>query len=298
MTNTLKTVILFHNKENKMKKRLSFLALIPICGLLCTTCSSLGSIVKAPDVKLKSVAFSSIDFNGLTLINNVEVKNNISINIPLPRIDWNLAVANNPFINGAINSGGSLQSRGTTEVQFPVSFTYADLIKVITSLNDNNARYKIKMTAYIPVPGLGELSWPLEHEGKLPILRLPNVSVAAAPTVSFTYGSAPGIPTGGKVEFALNVKNNSNIAVKINDLSYVLKINNTSLQKVGVVGNPTINSGATEKINIQLPLALNDITAIGVNALKGNFKYSLTGNYKFGLPDFPLLKDVGSSFTL
>jgi LEA14-like dessication related protein len=298
MTNTRKKVIIFYNKEKKMKKRLLFLAAILISVFLCTTCSSLGNIVKAPDVKLKSVAFSSIDFTGLTLLSNVEVTNNIMLDIPLPKIDWNLSIANSPFLKGVISSNGSLKSRGSTEVQFPVSFTYTDLIKAITSLNDNNARYKIKMTAYIPVPGFGDLSWPLEHEGKLPILRLPNVSLASVPTVTFTYGSVPGIPTGGKVEFALNVKNNCNVALKINDLSYVLKIGNTSLPKGGVVGSPSINPGATEKINIQLPLALGDITSIGVNVLKGNFKYNLTGNYKFGIPEFPLLKDVGSSFTL
>jgi LEA14-like dessication related protein len=235
---------------------------------------------------------------GLTLLNNVEVKNNIALDIPLPKIDWNLTIANNQFLKGVIDSSGTLKSRGSTVVQFPVSFTYIDLIRAITSLNDNNARYKIKMTAYIPVPGFGDLSWPLEYEGKLPILRLPNVSFASVPTVIFTYGSIPGLPTGGRIEFALNVKNNCNVALKINDLSYVLKIGNTTLPRGGVVGSPSINPGATEKINIQLPLALGDITSIGVNVLKGNFKYSLTGNYKFGIPEFPLLKDVGSSFTL
>jgi LEA14-like dessication related protein len=281
-----------------MIKKISLLMLIPICGLLCTTCGTLGNIVKPPDVKLKSVAFSSIDFTGLTLMNNVEVKNNIALDIPLPKIDWNLSISNNPFVNGTINSGGSLKSRGSTEVQFPVTLTYMDLLRTITSLNENNATYKIKMVAYITVPGFGDLSWPLEHEGKLPILRLPNVSLASVPTVTFTYGSVPGIPTGGRIEFALNVKNNCNVALKINDLSYVLKIGNTTLPKGGVVGSPSINAGATEKITVQLPLALGDITTIGVNVLKGNFKYSLTGNYKFGIPEFPLLNDVGSSFNL
>jgi len=281
-----------------MIKKLSILLLIPICGLLCSTCSTTGNIVKPPDVKLKSVAFSSIDFTGLTLMNNVEVKNNIALDIPLPKIDWNLFISNNPFVNGTINSAGTLKSGGSTEVQFPVTLTYMDLLRAITSLNENNATYKIKMTAYIPVPGFGDLSWPLEHEGKLPILRFPNVSLASVPTVIFTYGSIPNIPTGGRIEFVLNVKNNCNVALKINDLSYSLKIGNTTLPKGGVVGSPSINAGATEKITIQLPLALGDITTIGVNVLKGNFKYSITGNYRFGIPEFPLLNEVGSSFTL
>jgi LEA14-like dessication related protein len=293
----IKSVILYFRRK-KLIKKISLLILISICGLLFSTCSTTGKIIKPPDVRLKSVAFSGIDFTGLTLMNNVEVKNNIALDIPLPKIDWNLSISNNQYLNGVINSGGTLKSRGSTVVQFPVTFTYMDLLRAITSLNENNATYKIKMTAYIPVPGFGDLSWPLEHEGKLPILRFPNVSLASVPTVIFTYGAIPGIPTGGRIEFALNVKNNCNVALKINDLSYSLKIGNTTLPKGGVVGSPSINAGATEKITVQLPLALGDITTIGVNVLKGNFKYSLTGNYKLGIPEFPLLNEVGSSFTL
>jgi LEA14-like dessication related protein len=282
-----------------MKKKISLIAVILACCLLWTACNTTDNKIRAPEVKLKSVAFSGIDFSGLTLLSNVEIKNKNSIDIPLPKIDWDLSVVNSPFVKGVINSGGMLKSKGSTVVQIPVTFTYDNLIRAISVLNDTNARYKIKMTAYINVPGLGDFSWPLEHEGKIPILRLPNISVAESPSVTFTYGLIPGIPTGGNITFALNVKNNSNVAVKINDLSYILKIGNTTLPKGGVVGSPTINSGATEKITIQLPLAIGEITSIGVNVLRGNnLKYSLTGNYKFGIPEFSFLNNVGSSFTL
>jgi len=283
-----------------MKRKLLILAAVLICGLVCATCSILSGVAKMvkPEVTLKSVDFSKIDFNGLTLLSTLNVKNDNPIDIPLPKIDWDLSIANNPFVNGIIQSEGSLKSRGSTQVQFPVSFTYANLIKVITTLNDNNAKYKIKMIAHIPIPVLGDLSWPLEYEGKLPLLRLPDISIAAAPSASFTYGSIPGIPTGGKIELALNVKNNSNIAIMIKDLSYVLQVGNTPLPKVGITGNPNLKPGTTEKITFQLPLAIKDITSIGANVLKGNFNFNLTGNYKFGLPDFPLLNEVGDSFSL
>jgi len=277
-----------------MKRKLLLMAAILICGLLCTTCSALNSLlkgaVKPPKVTLKSVDFSSIDFTGLTLLSKVNVQNGTSVSIPLPKIDWDLFVISNPFVKGTIQSKGSLKSQGTTEVQFPVSFTYADLIKTVASLTDDNAKYKIKMIAQIPVPKLGNMSWPLEHEGKIPLMRVPNISIATAPSASLS-------PTGGNVSFALNVKNNSNIAVAINELSCNLKINNTSLSKGGVTGKPRINPGATEKINIQIPLSLSEIASVGANVLRGNFNYNLTGNYKFGIPDFPLLNEVGDSFT-
>ena len=281
-----------------MKKRILLIAII--FSLMFTTCAIMQNAVKKPEVTLKSVEFTSIDFTGLTLLSKVDVKNNYIINVPLPKIDWDLFVIGNPFVKGVVQSNGSLKSLESTEVQFPVSFKYTDLLKAVTALNDDNARYKIKMTASIQVAEFGELSWPFEHEGKIPIMRVPRITVAAAPKVSITYGSGTiPIPTGGKIEFALNIKNNSNIAVKVNNFSCDLKIGNSSLLKGGVTGNPGINAGATETIPFSFSLSTVDIANIGLTVLTGGkFTYNLTGNYKFGIPEFPLLNEVGSSFTL
>jgi len=290
-----------------MKRKFLFIAVVLISGLICSTCSSLSDVlkggakdnVKEPEVTLNSVDFSNIDFNGLTLLSKVSVRNNNSIDIPLPKIEWELNVVNNPFINGIIQSNGSLKARQSTDVEFPVNLTYANLSKVITSLTDNNAMYKMKMTVYIAVPVLGEIYWgPFECEGKIPIMRIPNISIAESPIVSLTKNNL-GLPTGGKIEFALNVKNNSNVAVKLTELSYILKFNNTSLPKAEITSNPNINVGGTEKLSFEIVLSANDIAEIGATVLSGsNFNYSITGNYKLAIPEFPLLNEVGDTFTL
>jgi len=290
-----------------MKRKFLFITAILISGLICSTCSALSNAlkdgskdtVKEPEVTLKSVDFSNIDFNGLTLLNKVSVRNNNSIDIPLPKIEWELNVVNNPFINGIIQSNGSLKARQSTDVEFPVNLTYSNLSKVITSLTDNNAMYKMKMTVYITVPVIGEIYWgPFEYEGKIPIMRVPNISIAESPIVSLTKNNL-GLPTGGKILFALNVKNNSNVAVKLTELSYTLKFNNTSLPKAEITSNPNINVGATEKLSFEILLSANDIAAIGATVLSGsNFSYSITGNYKLAIPEFPLLNEVGNTFTL
>jgi len=283
-------------KEMNMKKKLLVVAAL-VCGLIATTCDLFKEAVKEPDVSLKSVDFSDICFEGLTLQSTVNVKNENSIDIPLPKIDWDLSVINNPFLNGTIESDGSLKSNDSTEVKFPVSFTYENLINTIIAVNNNdNAQYKINMTLHIPVQGLGDLSWTFGHEGKIPILRVPDITIATAPKATITYGSGI-LPNGGKIEFSLNVKNNSNISVTVNDLSCVLKIGGTPLT-VGVTGKPNIGAKSTQKIDFSFPLTASEIASVGINVLTGtNLEYSLTGNYKFGLPDFPFLNEVGDSFT-
>jgi LEA14-like dessication related protein len=279
----------------KMKGRLSLMAAALICGLMFTTCDLFKDEAKEPEVKLKSVDFTGIDFTGLTLLSKLDVKNNISIDIPFPKIDWDLLVISRPFVDGVIQSEGFLKSKESTEVQFPVNFTYANLISAITGLNDDNARYKINMIAHIPVPGLRDLSWPFEHEGKIPLLRVPDITVAAAPKATINYSGI--IPTGS-IDFALNVKNNSNVDVTVNELSYDFKVNSASLSKGEIPGKPRINPGNTEKITVNFPMTASEIVTVGIGAITGNFNYILTGNYKFGIPEFPLLNEVGDSFTL
>jgi len=278
-----------------MKKKLSLMAAVLICGLMCNTCDLFKSMVKAPELSLKSVDFTKIDFNGLTLLSKVDVRNDNSIDIPLPKIDWDLNIIDNPFVNGIIQSKGSLKSNDSTEVEFPVSFTYVDLINAIVALTDENAKYKINMMAHIPVPQLGDMSWPFSHEGKIPLIHLPEINVATAPKASITYGSSviPGIPsapTGGKIDFSFNLKNASNVKVKLDQLSCTFKINNIPLS-LGLTDKPTIDAGAIQKIDFSFPLTFSDITNIGLNLLTGSgiSNYSFTVDSKFGFPEFPFV---------
>jgi len=281
-----------------MKRKLSLMAAVLICGLMCNTCDLFKEMVKAPELSLKSVDFTKIDFNGLTLLSKVDVRNDNSIDIPLPKIDWDLHIIDNPFVNGIIQSEGSLKSRGSTEVEFPVSFTYVDLINAIVALTDDNAKYKINMIAHIPVPQLGDMEWPFEHEGKIPLMRAPDINFGTLPKLTITNsGGLIPLPTGGKIDFSLNLKNKSNVAVSVKDLSCVLTIGNHSLPPGGVEGNPKINAGETGTIPFSFSLNTADIAAITTNIISGNISnYNLKGNYKFGIPDFPLLNEVGDSF--
>jgi LEA14-like dessication related protein len=275
-----------------MKRKLSIMAAILICGLVCTTCDLLKDVVKAPEVSLKSVDFTNIDFEGLTLLSKLDIQNDNSITIPLPKIDWDLNIIDNPFVEGIIQSKGALKSRGATEVQFPVNFTYVDLWNTITALTDENAKYKLNMKVHIPVPELGDMSWPLAHEGKVPLMREPYINVATPPK-----GSLSGLT--GKIDFALNMKNNSNIDVIINDFSCVLKIGNTSLSKGGVISKPTIQAGGTGIIPFTFSLTAADIAAIGSSVITGSISnYTITGNYKFGFPEFPFLNELGDTIDI
>jgi len=285
-------------------KKLTLIAAILICGLLYTTCDLFKDMVKEPEVTLDSVDFIKIDFKGLTLQSNIKVKNNISVNIPFPDIDFDLHVFDieSSLVKGTISSEGSLKSNDSTIVHVPTVFTYENLISLISALTDENKKenplYKIKLTAHIPVQG-NDFTFPFEHEGKIPIARLPEITFASAPSASFTYGLIPGIPTGGKIEFSLDVKNKSNVAILIKDLSLDVKIGNTPLPKQGVVTQPKLNPGSTGNIPFQFSLNAADALSILPSVISGGISgFNLTGNYKFSLPDFPFLNELGDSITL
>jgi hypothetical protein len=146
---------------------------------------------------------------------------------------------------------------------------------------------------------LGDLTFQFDHEDKVPLLRLPEITVASRPSTTFS-NHVLGVPTSATISFALDIKNKSNIALKFNDLSYDFKVGSNSLSNGGVLNKPTINSNTTERIPINFIISGADLLAVGVSAITGNsFSYNLTGNYKFSLPDLPLIKDkeFGDSFT-
>jgi len=284
-------------------KKLSFLAAILICGLICTTCDLFKDQVKEPAVTLDSIDFSDINFSGLELLSNVKVENNMSVNIPFPKIDIALGLFDiiDPFVTLEIPSGGTLKSSDSTVIPVPTKIDFASLFNLVAKLTDKDQRenpmYKIKLTTYIPVEGYGEFKIPLEHEGLLPLIKVPDISFASKPKA--TIDKSNFLNPTGKIEFSLNVKNNSNIAVIINALSFTPKVGNYSLSPQGIIGKPELKPGATtESIPITLSLSAIDIGKIGLDLLTGNnLNCSLTGNYLFGI-DFPLVKEIGNTFTL
>jgi len=288
-------------------KKLSFLAAILICGLICTTCDLFKDAVKEPTVTLDSINYSAIDFNGLTLLSNVKVQNNMSLDIPFPQIDVDLGLFDivKPFLSFSLPSGGTLKSSDFTVIPVPTTFDFEGLFNLVAKLTDKDQRenpmYKIKLTTHIPIQG-HDFTIPLESEGLLPLIKVPDIKFASPPKASLTYGSGLlglNVPNGGKIEFSLNVKNNSNIAVLVNELSYDLKIGSTSL-KGGVESKPNIEKDATTELKFTLPLEAAQAVSIVGNVLSGGglSNLSFTGNYKLGLPEFPLIKEFGDSFTV
>jgi len=291
-----------------MKRKLLLIAVVLMCGLMFTTCDFLLDLfkdkVEEPEVTLESVEFSEISFTGITLLSSIKVKNNVSVDIPFPKIDFDLNILDidTPLLTGSIPSGGTLKSNESTVVKVSTPFTYANLINLISAMTDDkkeNPTYKINLTTYIPVQGFGDFSFQFSHDGNIPQMRVPDITVASRPSASLTYSNILGIstPTGGKIDFSLNVKNNSNIAVLVKDLSYNLKIAGTTFTG-GATQKPNLTSKDTGLLTFSFPITAANITSIGLTVLTGgNFNYELTGNYMFGL-DFPLVKELGDSFTL
>jgi hypothetical protein len=50
-------------------------------------------------------------------------------------------------------------------------------------------------------------------------------------------------------------------------------------------------------MTVNFALNASDIAQVGLNALTGSLKYNLTGNYKLSMPEFPLLSELGDSFS-
>jgi len=188
-----------------MKRKLSLITAVLICGLLYTACGVLRDAAEPPVppmppappvplvppavippvVTLQSVDFFKIDFTGITLLSKVAVDNKNSIDIPLPEIDWDLFVIDTPFMTGKEPRGEEpIKSDASTVVDFLLHIFYLDMFKAIPALTGDNAFYKINMTALIPVPELGDMFWPFDHSGLIPIMRPPGISVATSPKAS------------------------------------------------------------------------------------------------------------------
>ena len=257
-----------------------------------TTCQSLKAVLQEPVLSLHSVELANINFTGATVLCKVNVENPNAFSIPFPEIAWEFFINTNSFVNGQIKvDQSSIQARGNTIVEVPVSLNYLEVFNTFGSLRGSDqADYKVALAAKFALPILGDKVWKFEHEGTFPLLK--------APSINFSGISVQNISlTRVDLEIAWEIENNNSFAMKVNDFSYSLSVNNSQWASGNIPGAPQLEAKRTTRIPLAISISglamVRDITEIITRGT--DVVYACNGNLNLGA-DLPGLGNFGNPF--
>ncbi|MDR0525627.1 MAG: LEA type 2 family protein [Spirochaetaceae bacterium] len=235
-----------------LKKMMPFLGIL-LAGTVLSTCGSLPKVIKEPVLSLHSAELTNIDFTGIDLLCKVAVQNPNRIEVPFPKIDWDLFIAEGEFIKGSIQSGDPIKANKSVIVDVSVHVDYLNLYQTIVAMKEasksgsDEMDYKVALAATFDLPILGQTTIPFEIDGKMPILRMLKFSEPsiAIDTIDFT---------GVTLLCSINVENPNKFAIPLPKMDYSYSVNKNAFLSSTMTDSGPLPAKETKKIEIKIPI--------------------------------------------
>ncbi len=118
-----------------MKTRSLSLVPLLVAGLLalpgCALLQGLLGPVPKPTASITGIRITDFSLSGLTLNFDVAIANPYAVPLPLVNVDYALASASQPFLQGQAAMQGEIPANGSKTVTLPAKIAFGELLKVL-----------------------------------------------------------------------------------------------------------------------------------------------------------------------
>jgi LEA14-like dessication related protein len=263
-----------------------FLAVV-FAAITFASCQSLGSVIQEPQVSLKSVELMGVHFNGVDLLCHVDVKNNNRFDIPFPEINWELFVAQSPFISGLLKADSSIKKGQVTTIDIPITVSYEGLYKTFLSLwNSKEIAYAVNLDLGFSFPVIGKKNYHLDFAGNIPLMEMPKVSPGEIKIAKLDF-------SGIELACGFNVENPNNFPIPFPDIAYEYEVAGVPLLTSSLSETKSVAAKSKSTQEIKLSLRYADIFKAAASlANKGEAPSVFSLSPSFPIPAMAEIKDV------
>ena len=124
-----------------------------------------------PKLSFEAPRIAPRGLTGVDLVFDIKVENPNKFSIPFPKLNWNFEVGGEPLVRNSFTGTQTIAAETTGAAAINVSVAYADIIRSVIGLRNNEAPFRLNVDMESPIPSLSSLSNALVIPGTLPILR-------------------------------------------------------------------------------------------------------------------------------
>lgn len=241
-------------------------------------CAWLKGFAKKPNVKLEKVDLLGVDFQRARLRADLLLENRVAVPIRLVKVNWGVRIDGDSLVTGDLDQSLEVPANGTTKVQVPFALKFEDLYRISQKYKEQDeAPYRFEGTVSVDTP-VGPVSLPFKADGKVPVLKVPQVDLAKAEVKGVSF-------TGADLRLKFNVKNPNAIALDVQALDYALTLAGSKVldgklpAALAIAGKGSGMFDAEVRLSFQQAAAA--VQAIGNNS---SAEYSLAGTFSAGTP--------------
>lgn len=150
------------------------LLLAGVLALLVAGCAGLGvgNVMRSPDVDIVGAELTNTGLDGADVLFEFEVDNPNGVALVLDGLDYRLRLNGKPLLDGRQDERTQIAARSESRVDLPVRIRYADLLRVLETLGDDDqTSYEIQADFQFAVPVLGSITVPVTRRGELSLDR-------------------------------------------------------------------------------------------------------------------------------
>jgi LEA14-like dessication related protein len=246
-----------------------------VLGLVAASvggCSILRSFSNKPKVTFKKLDIVGVDFQAARLRADLQVENRFKVPVKLARIDWAVKIDDNSVVSGTNPEGLEVPAEGTALVQVPFALKFEDVYRIQQKYKDvDEAPFRLEGTMAIDTP-VGPVSVPFSHEGRTPVLKIPQVDLAKVDVRGVNM-------TGADVRLKFNVKNPNGIPLDMESLQYALTLAGSKILDGAIPAALAVPAKGEGKFDADVKVSFAQAAAAAqAIASKSSVSYTLDGN--------------------
>jgi LEA14-like dessication related protein len=253
-------------------------------------CHLFRRVVRSPKVTRVRPRIVSLDFRGVDLAFDVDLRSRSRIGMSADGASYALEIQRREFLTGETHEPFDLPAGATVTTTVPFRITYRELWRTYEELRDlGEASYALRGTLFFSPAGR-RIGVPLSRSGTFPILRMPKFSNVRL--------ELPKSPLGRRsLIVRADVFNPNVFEVDIRDFGYTFQLGGAKIARLTVTAAPPIGAGATGRLTLTGRVSPLGIT-MGLMSLEnlknprlipsGDLK---TPHGKVKLPDFPRTRE-------
>ncbi|MGQ9852789.1 MAG: LEA type 2 family protein, partial [Candidatus Oleimicrobiaceae bacterium] len=182
----------------------------------CAALSKIG--VREPTAAVKNVRLTSLSFDQLGLGVQIGVQNPNPVAVTLAGYDYQLSLGATPLLSGVQEQAVTVQRNAESVVEIPVTLVFAELFQTLQSLAEQDStELGIAANLWCDLPVFGRTKLPIKATRRVPLLKLPSLTVEAV-------GAKMAGLTSAEIGLQVCVRNPNALGFNITQLKYALTL--------------------------------------------------------------------------
>ncbi len=231
-----------------------------------------------PKVSFKKLDVKDVDFKGAKSTFVLDVDNPHPVGLQIPKVNWDLDLGGSDFLDGVKDSPIEVLASEVTPVRVPVDVKWANIFNVVKDVKGkDDVPYAFGGDLTVDTP-VGPLKVPFKHEGQLPVLHVPKVSLKALRVEKLDI-----LKNTATLALDIGLDSEQGSAIGVDGFDYDVKLSGTKVAD-GVAAISAIDGSTTATLPINLKLLELGTTIVNAITKKETLEVGLDADASFDTP--------------